>query len=32
LRHYFRALQALDPSGVVLNVVSSPLKEYLRER
>ena len=27
-----RALSALDPSGVVLNVVSAPLKEYLRER
>ena len=27
-----RALRALDPSGVVLGVVSAPLKEYLRER
>ena len=27
-----RALRALDPSGVVLSVVSAPLKEYLRER
>ena len=27
-----RALRALDPSGVVLRVVSGPLKEYLRER
>lgn len=27
-----RALRALDPSGVVLNIVSGPLKEYLRGR